>query len=164
MTRPRTVAVALAVAVLVVTVLAVVLLATGLGTGDPDAAGRPRPVTSVEDLTGVWVSVDDDDAPAALVEPVELEVVGGRLSVRTGCNTGSGEVEVDDSRLVVRAPGLAVTEMGCPDPALTEQEQWVLTLVTTRPRLESDGTRLTAHWGQREKYALVLERQEPAAP
>lgn len=138
-----------------VAVVAVVLLR---GAGSSNANGSVE-VGSVEDLRGRWTAVNDSGTPMGLTAPVELDVDGDRLSVRTGCNTGQGRVGVDDSHLVVDGEGLAVTEMGCLDD-LARQESWVLDMIGSEPRLELSGPYLGVHWGSGERYWLGFERQD----
>lgn len=153
-------ALVLVLALVLVTVLAaaaVVLLRQG---GDDNANGSV-PVRSLDDLTGRWDVVNTQGAPSPLVAPVELEVDGDRLSVRTGCNSGGGAASVEDSRLVLDGAGLAVTEMACDEPR-NLQERWVLEMLGAEPRLERSGPYLYLHWGPDEEHWLGLELQ-PAA-
>lgn len=154
--RPRTTALVVAVVVVLVVGALVAVLAQRRA-GDANANGSV-PVRSTDDLAGHWTAVATTGAPAALVAPVTLEVDGDRLLVRTGCNTGQGTVRVEDSRLQVDGAGLAVTEMGC-DSARTAQQEWVLEMVSARPRLERSGPYLYLHWGAGEASWLGFERE-----
>lgn len=148
-----------------VTALVLVVLATTRWAGSPgdDARGGDQfPVRSLDQIAGRWTAVNDTTTPAALAAPIVLTIDGDRLDVSTGCNSGSGVVAVDDSRLVIDGNGLAVTEMGCLDPAVADQEEWVLEMLTARPRLEVAGPYLSLHWGRLgERYWLGLERETP---
>ncbi|MBR7744264.1 META domain-containing protein [Phycicoccus sp. BSK3Z-2] len=155
----RGVVVALVVPFVLLAVLAVVLERRAADAALAEASANGSvPVTSVEDLQGRWVSVNDAGAPAALVVPVELEVDGDALRARTGCNTGRGEVRVEDSRLVVDGPGLAVTEMGC-DGDRTYQEGWVLEMLHDEPLLGLSGPMLSVTWDGGRSW-LGLERAD----
>jgi heat shock protein HslJ len=151
--------------VLVPALLLVAILAAAavvlLRQRDDDNANGSVPVRSLDDLTGRWSVVNTQGAPRPLVAPVELEVDGERLAVRTGCNSGGGTASVEDSRLVLDGAGLAVTEMGCDEPR-TAQEQWVLEMLRAGPRLERSGPYLYLHWGPGEASWVGLELQ-PAA-
>ena len=128
-----------------------------LRQGDEDNANGSVPVRSVADLGGRWAAVNAVGAPHSLAAPVELEVDGDRLLARTGCNTGSGTVSVEDSRLALDGPGLAVTEMGCDEPRTTQQA-WVLDMLGARPRLELSGPYLYVTWGPADRWWLGLEQ------
>lgn len=156
MSRPsRPVLLLLAVLVVLVLGTAAALLADrGRGRAPRDGSG---PLTSLEDLQGRWRAVDGSAAPAPLAAPVVLEVDGDELLVWTGCNSGGGPADVDDSRLVLAAEGLAITEMACPAPGLMAQEAWVLDMLQARPRLERSGPALVLLWGERDRYRLRLE-------
>lgn len=147
-----------------VVVLALVLVAV-LGTAVAVLVGRARasdtangsvPVRSLDDLTGTWDVVNTQGAPAALVAPVELTVADGRLSVRTGCNSGGGSASVEDSRLVLDDTGLPMTAMACEGPR-GEQERWVLEMLQATPRLDRSGPYLYVHWGRGDAHWLGLE-------
>lgn len=148
-----------------VTVLVLVVLASTrwAGSAEDDARGGDQfPVRSLEQIAGRWTAVNDTTTPAPFAAPIVITVDGDRLHVSTGCNSGSGVVAVDDSRLVLGDNGLAVTEMGCLDPAVTAQEEWVLQMLTATPRLEIAGPYLALHWGRLgERYWLGLERETP---
>lgn len=154
MKRPPALVLVLAlalVAVLGTTVAVLVVRARG-----DDTANGSVPVGSLDDLTGTWAVVNTRGAPAALVAPVELAVADGRLSVRTGCNSGGGAASVEDSRLVLEGAGLAVTEMACDAPR-DAQERWVLEMLAARPRLDRSGPYLYVHWGSGDAHWLGLE-------
>ncbi len=124
---------------------------------DDGNANGSVPVRSLADLGGRWAAVNTVGAPRELVTDLGLEVDGDRLLVRTGCNTGSGTIAVEDSRLVLDGAGLAVTEMGCDEPRTTQQG-WVLEMLGSTPRLERSGPYLYVHWGADETYWIGLEQ------
>lgn len=151
-----------AVAATVAALALAVLVATHWGglSGDDTRGGDQSPVRSLEQLAGRWTGINDTTTPAPFAAPVVLTVDGDRLSVSTGCNSGSGTIAVEDSRLVL-TDGLAVTEMACLDAGVTAQEEWVLAMLAASPRLETAGPYLALHWGTDEKYWLGLERTSP---
>ena len=154
MRRPSSRVVVPLILVLAVLAAAVVWV---LGRRDDDNANGSVPVRSVAELGGRWAAVNAVGAPNPLAAPVELEVDGDRLLVRTGCNTGSGTVSVEDSRLVLDGEGLAVTEMGCDAPR-TAQEAWVVDMLGATPRLELSGPYLYVTWGPADRWWLGLEQ------
>lgn len=154
MKRPPALVLVLALVLVSVLAAAAVVL---LRQRDDDNANGSVPVRSLDDLTGRWSVVNTQGAPRALVAPVELEVDGDRLAVRTGCNSGGGTASVEDSRLVLDGAGLAVTEMACDEPR-NLQERWVLEMLQAGPRLERSGPYLFLHWGEGERYWVGLER------
>ncbi|MGG5260763.1 META domain-containing protein [Phycicoccus avicenniae] len=156
MSRPRP-AVLVAAAVVIVLALAggAVLVQRRLeATG---SANGSAPVRDVDELAGRWTPVNVVRSPDPF-DGLELEVDGDRLLVRTGCNSGGGEVAVEDSRLVLRGDGLALTEMACVDPSRSAAEQRAVEMLTSRPRMERSGPYLFLHWGEGERYWLGLER------
>lgn len=146
--RGATVAV-VAVAVLAAAVLVLVLSPTG-----PDDADGTAPIAALAEVAGTYAAVDAADAPAALVAPVVLQVADGGIFVETGCNTGRGPAHVEAGRLVVEA--LATTRMACVPP-VAAQEQWVLEMLDSGPRLERSVAGLTLQWGDGEPYRLGFE-------
>lgn len=158
MKRPPALVLVLALVLVAVLAAAAVVL---LRQRDDDNANGSVPVRSLDDLAGRWSVVNTQGAPGPLVAPVELEVDGDRLSVRTGCNSGGGSASVEDSRLVLDGGGLAVTEMACDEPR-NAQERWVLEMLQAGPRLERSGPYLYLHWGTAEAHWVGLELQ-PAA-
>jgi heat shock protein HslJ len=142
---------ALAVVGALVAVAAVAALAFGLVPGGPDDTVGAEPVASLAEVAGTWEALDASDAPAALVAPVVLQVAEPGIYVRIGCNTGRGPAHVDGSRLVVDA--FATTRRACAPP-VDAQEQWVLQMLDSAPRLERSGTSLSLVWGAEESYRL----------
>lgn len=157
MRRPSRAVLAAAVALLVLVLVGGAVLVQRRSEATASANGSVR-VEDLEELAGRWVAVNAVGAPQPLAAPVELEVDGDRLLVRTGCNTGSGPVSVEDSRLVLGGAGLAVTEMACVEPERSAQERWVLEMVGTRPRLDRSGPYLYVHWGAGERYWVGFEQ------
>lgn len=135
--------------------LAVLVLAVA-GCGDR-AAGQGA------DLRGkVYVSssVTEQGKPRALVEGtnVELSFTGdGRLIARAGCNQMQGPVSLDDGKLSVAE--LSTTTMGCPDPELHRQDQWLSDLLDAKPAWKLDGANLVVTGSGAE---IVLATEQPA--
>lgn len=147
---------ALLVVVLVVGLVAAMMsIRSGL---DADNANGSVPVDSLDDLQGRFVSINDVGAPARTVVPVEIEVDGSSMTVRTGCNGGSSVVDVDESRLVLEGDGLMSTLMACETP-LMDQERWVVEMLTSTPRLDRSGPSLFLTWGEGDRYWLGLEER-----
>ena len=126
-------------------VLGVVVAVALRGSASDASANGSVPVTSTDQLQGRWAAVNDAGAPTGLSAAVELEVDGDTLLVRTGCNTGSTRVAVEDSRLRLVDDGLAVTEMGC-DIGRMRQEGWVLDMLRDEPVLARSGPFLSLTW------------------
>lgn len=126
----------------------VALTLPACGAGGTAAVGppsEPAGADSVADAVGrTYVSTDVivDGEPHPLVDGSRIRLVIDERSVGAdaGCNSLGGEYEMDGDRLVVN--GLAMTEMGC-DPALMEQDDWLVDLLTAGPVLALDGDRLT---------------------
>jgi heat shock protein HslJ len=146
----------------VITVVAVVIAAVAvvgvLGARDP--ADGSVPVASLAEVTGTWQAVDDVGAPATLVATVTLDVVTEGLFVRTGCNSGRAPAHVEDSHLVLDVDDLATTRKLC-EPTLMAQEQWVLDMLRSRPRLARSGPTVSLLWGENERYSLGFEVYAP---
>lgn len=123
-------------------------------------SGDSVAVRGLDDLAGTWVTIAGPQAPAEVLGTVGLTFADGRLFVATGCNTARGGVAVEDGRLVT--DHLASTRMMC-EPPLMAQEDWLVTMLTSRPRLERAGAELTLLWGADEQWRLVL-RLQPADP
>ena len=129
---------------LVLVLLAGALLAACGGSEDEPVrsdGGTPQ----VEDGDYRSTAVEEDGAPRPLVDgtTIALRLDDGRIVVNAGCNTMSGEYELDDGVLVVDS--LATTEMGC-DPPLHEQDAWVAALLVAGPTVVpvDDGFELTS--------------------
>lgn len=117
------------------------------GDAPPGVAGSSnlpasQPAADATGHTYLSTSVTVDGEPRPLVDGSRIRLVIDERSVGAdaGCNSLGGEYEMDGDRLVVN--GLAMTEMGC-DPALMEQEDWLVDLLTAGPVLALDGDRLT---------------------
>ncbi len=165
-TRPTTrTTTALAIGGVLAAVAVGALVATTLWGGDSDNANGSVPVTDVGSLTGSWRAINSVGAPREVVGEVRLRFADGRVAVETGCNRGSGTVEVEDSHLV--AGPVVSTKMGCEAP-LMEQEQWLFAMVAANPLVELSGPYLYVTWDKEDgaagqRWWLGLE-QESAKP
>ena len=134
-------------AVLAVTCVAlgVAALAWWRSERSDDNANGSVAVRDLRSVAGTYVSVNDVGAPAPVLAglPVRITVEPARISAHAGCNAIQGAARVDDGRLLVT--DLAVTEIGCP-PQVAAQEQWVLSMLHARPRLERSGPYLSLSW------------------
>jgi heat shock protein HslJ len=145
----------------VVALVGTVAVATALvGDGGDGTANGSVPVGGLAELSGSWLAVNDTTAPAPLRATVRLTFGDGRVVAETGCNTARGPVAVEESVLV--ADALATTRMAC-EPPLLAQEQWVVDMLTSRPRLELSGPYLALHWGADERWWLGLEKEGAGA-
>jgi heat shock protein HslJ len=61
---------------------------------------------------------------------VNLSFDDGRMAVKAGCNTQTGDYKVSDGRLKWTAPAEA-TRTACPTADLADQDQWLADLFTT---------------------------------
>jgi len=156
--RARTVA--MVGGVVALAVLGAVAASVAGGRGE-DSANGSVPVRDLDELAGAWVAVNDTTTPAPLEGTVRLVFEGGRVFAETGCNAANGPVAVVDSVLV--ADALVSTRRACA-PALMAQEQWVVDMLTSRPRLERSGPYLALHWGEGERWWLGLEEQARSLP
>jgi heat shock protein HslJ len=136
----------------VVAVIGVALVAVGaaalagVNRSEPsDNANGSVAVRQLATIVGEYVSVNDTGAPLPVLDatPVRLVVEKERISAHAGCNSIQGRAGVEDGRLVVH--DLAATEIGCP-PDVAAQEEWVIAMLTARPRLERSGPYLSLLW------------------
>ncbi len=145
----------------VAVVIAVVLggaLVLVLGSS-PSGAGTPAPVASLAAVTGTWEASDASEAPAPLVAPVRLTFATSGLFVDTGCNTGRGLAHLESSDLYLEA--ISTTRRAC-EPGLTAQEQWVLDMLESHPRMGlAGGTELHLTWSPDHTLVLTLVPDTP---
>ena len=136
---------------------AVAVMVAAPWDGDDSANGSIE-VEGVEVLRGSWVVINDGSAPAQVVGTVRMRFEGDTIVVDTGCNAARGRVGVERSVLV--ADAVVTTRRAC-EPPLMAQEQWLVDMVTSRPRLELSGPYLALHWGEGERWWLGLEQEGP---
>ena len=125
----------------------------GGGTATPASAGA---LTDAIGRTYVSTGVAVDGKPHALVagSQVRLTLQDDSVNADAGCNLMSGAFRLRGDRLEVDA--LAGTEMGC-EPALMQQDQWLVGLLTSSPAIAASGDRLTLTAGQ-TVLSMVDER------
>lgn len=91
-------------------------------------------------VTGTVANEAVASVPADAVASITIDDAGA-VAVETGCNMGSGTVEVGDDTLTFGA--IAVTERACADQAVNELEAAVLQTLQGEVRYEIDGTSLS---------------------
>ena len=121
---------------LVLVLLTAMLAACGGSEDEPVSSDGGTP--QVEDGDYRSTAVEVDGAPRPLVDGTTISLLldDGRIVVNAGCNTMSGDHEIDDGVLVVHS--LATTDMGC-DPPLHEQDAWLAELLVSGPTVTAFG-------------------------
>jgi heat shock protein HslJ len=89
---------------------------------------------------------------------VHLVFDGNQVSVSGGCNSQGGEFDVRAGRLVLG--GLSSTLIGCA-PALSQQDDWLASFLTSKPRLDLDGDELTLTGSDATLVFLDREQADP---
>ncbi len=88
---------------------------------------------------------------------IRLTFDDGSLSAQAGCNSmGADNVRVDGGRLVVTG-GLFMTEMGCEEP-LMAQDEWLLDVLGSGPQITLGGDNLTLRTADGTLIELVDRR------
>jgi heat shock protein HslJ len=118
-------------------VLAALVAALWLGgCGSSNGAG------GTPDLNGkTFTSTEVRGQQLVAGSAVTLTFADGRISANAGCNTMNGPATWDTGKLVVTGP-LASTMMACSD-ALTKQDQWLSSFLTSSPMISLEGDVLT---------------------
>lgn len=112
----------------------------GCGSSESSTTPSDQPVLAIDGVTFLSETVTGHDLVTG--SELRLSFDGDRLGGDAGCNQMGGEFEITDGVLVVDQ--LAMTEMACMDPpGLMEQEQWFSDFLSSRPRIQQDGDRLT---------------------
>ncbi|MET9630301.1 META domain-containing protein [Lentzea sp. NPDC006480] len=138
-----------------VAAIAVALLATGCGNR---SAGQGE--SDVQGKVFTSTSVTDQGKPRAMVEGTRVELRftdDGRLLAHAGCNQMQGPVTLDGGKLQVT--DLGMTAMGCPNPDLHTQDQWLSKLLSAGPAWKLDGSTLVITGSGAE---IVLTAEAPA--
>lgn len=106
--------------------------------------------------TGVTV----DGAPHALVAGTRIRLIfdTGTLSANAGCNIIGGNLVIDGATL--RFSGASMTEMGCDEPR-HNQDDWLVTFLSSSPTFVLDGNDLTLTSGTTVVTLLDREIAEP---
>jgi heat shock protein HslJ len=148
--------------------------ACGVGTGPSPAAGPTdtAPPTAQPDPTALpgptepprqgldgrtFLSTAIDGRGLVAGSRVQLSFEDGTVGASAGCNSMGGPYVVDGG--VLRAPQLAMTEMGC-EPARMAQDQWLAGLLDGAA-LTLDGDTLTL---AKDGVTLTLVDREVADP
>ena len=119
------------------------------------ACSDDRAITN-EDLDATaWVSTSVEGE--TLVEGTEIQLAfqDGQIATNAGCNQMNGAYTLDNATLLVRQ--MSQTLQGCPDD-LNAQDQWLLTLLESQPRLSLEGEELTM---QGPDVTVVFDRTSP---
>lgn len=151
-------------------VLGLVVAGCGDDGGEVDTGGpttstaEPDSGSSGDELDGrtflsTGVTVDGEEHP--LVEGTQVTVTfdAGTLGASAGCNQIGGDVSLGGGRLQTGA--LAMTEMGCDEP-LMEQDEWLADFLSSGPAWSLDGDTLTLT-GE-DGTVIVLVDREVADP
>ena len=83
---------------------------------------------------------------------ISISFTSGSISANAGCNSGGGEFEIKDGKLVT--DGFVQTEMYCEAPGVMEQEQAVFGMLVESPTINFVDNVLTLE-GQTVKIALA---------
>jgi len=102
----------------------------------PSASGTAQlPLGRTFKATGA--SEGGRDRPLAAKASIAF-AADGTTSVATGCNTASAKTQLRDGKLV-SVDGFVITAAGCSPPDRTDQQQFVMQVVTAQPELILDG-------------------------
>lgn len=115
---------------LVVCLAAAVLLgacADSGGDGEPAASASPGPGVADVEVQGLWI-LRQGHGPSGAIEPVEgsditLQVEADGVRGSGGCNTYGGGYSIDGDSF--ETGGLAVTEIGCPEPVVEPESRYI---------------------------------------
>ena len=114
-----------------------------------------RSITN-EDLNATaWVSSSVEGETLVEGTQIELAFQDGQIATNAGCNNMNGAYTLDNAILLVRQ--MSQTLQGCPDD-LNAQDQWVLALLESQPRLSLDGDELTM---KGPDVTAVFDRSSP---
>jgi heat shock protein HslJ len=135
---------------------ALVLVAATGCTGNQPGQGTPN----LRGKVYVSSSVTEQGKPRALVEGTKVDLRftdDDRLIANAGCNMMQGPVSLDDGKLSVAE--ISTTAMGCPNPELHQQDQWLTKLLDAKPSWKLDGANLVITGAGTE---IVLAAEAPA--
>lgn len=138
--------------------LGVLLLATACGEQEGGSVTGSDDTVELEGRTLVVTSVTESGRAHTLVPgtQVRLGFADGRMHLRAGCNSMSGEYDLDGDRLTLGPIG--GTEMGCPED-LMQQDAWLAGLFAGPVVVAGDPLTLTA-----DEVVLELVDREDVAP
>jgi heat shock protein HslJ len=133
-------------------------------TPSPSPAPSPTPTTvppvGLLGRTFLSTGVTVDGAPFALVDGTRIRLIfdNGNLSANAGCNIIGGNLVIDGDTL--RFSGAQMTEMGC-DPARHNQDDWLVTFLSSTPTFVLNGNDLTLTGGTTVITLLDRKVAEP---
>ena len=117
---------------------------------DGEVEGTAWTLTGAMDASGATVATDDSAGAT-------LEIVDGRANIATGCNTGSGSVEVTEDTMTFGP--VATTRMACIDEKVTRLEQTFLAVLEDEAKYNvSDGKLVITN----RAGTLIFEAPNPA--
>lgn len=133
----------------------VLVAATGCAANQP-GQGTPN----LRGKVYVSSSVTEQGKPRALVEGTKVDLRftdDDRLIAKAGCNMIQGPVSLGDGKVSVAE--ISSTAMGCPNPELHQQDQWLTKLLDAKPSWKLDGANLVITGADTE---IVLAPEAPA--
>ncbi|MFI6097302.1 META domain-containing protein [Lentzea sp. NPDC051213] len=139
--------------------LVVTLLAVTPGCGDR-SQGAQGNSAALQGKVFLSTAVTEQGKPRPLVDGTSVELSftdDGRLNARAGCNMMQAPVTLDGGKIA--AAELAITQMGCPNPDLYAQDEWLAKFLTAKPSWRMDGTNLVVTGADSE---IVLSAEAPA--
>jgi len=111
------------------------------------------PKDTLDGTSWALVAYGPADAPTPAAGG-SLTFVDSRISGQVGCNTVSGEYEVDGDRLAFTNDELAFTVMGCPeDTPAGRQERFLRQWLGSGATMAREGDRLTLLFGEGRQVA-----------
>ena len=119
------------------------------------ACSDDRSITNEDIDATAWVSSSVEGETLVEGTQIELAFQDGQIAANAGCNNMNGAYTLDNATLLVRQ--MAQTLQGCPDD-LTAQDQWLLALLESQPRLSLDGEELTM---KGPDVTVVFDRTSP---
>ncbi len=122
-------------------VAALALVVSGCGSDGSDSGSATQPLTA-DDLDGsTYTSTSSTGKDLVEGTVVTLVFEDGRLAVSAGCNTQTGDFQVEDDTLKWTGPA-AATMMAC-SPELMDQDAWLGALFSDGAGASLDGDTLT---------------------
>jgi len=146
-----------------VAALTLVLAVAAACGGAADSADSAGSAGSLTGRTFLSTAVTDGGADRPLVAGTRIRIrfTAGEIKVNAGCNHLMGRLRVDGDTLVVDETG--GTLIGCP-PELSEQDTWIIGVLSGRPRWRLDGDTLTLTAGPVTLTLLDERVAEPDKP
>ena len=138
--------------------------ATAASTSPPATVGAPTNHAGRLDgrqFVSVLVTRDGESVVLVPGTKIRLGFADGMLSASAGCNSMSGQYQLQDGLLEVEQ--LATTDMGCPQK-LAEQDKWLADILAASPALALDADDLVLTSGKTAISFLDRETAEPDQP